>query len=467
MNDISLPADYYFVPHDYQLEGAKKLYVARKCILADEMRVRKTGQALMAWKKTNRIGPALIIAKPNAQATWVEQSPRWHCQTPYIISGTAAQRAKEWKEVDKTSLVMTTIEALRQDIFVHNTAPRKWGLVIYDEAHRATDRKRRNYKTLKELTTEYLFLLTGSPMRRGFQDLWALLNLCDHRRWSSYWRFTQTFGYMQQNEWGAWEVLGLKEERLLYQSISTNYLRRERKDVRKDMPPKQRILDHKIYMTKHQQKLYDQMRDEMIIELTNNELVVAPTVLAKITRLRQLLCCPLILDEECADWGAGLEHLGEILEETDDHHFVIFTPFTAAIPHVQRYLLYVQKEPQENIFTLQGGMKGEEVSSICKAFRDSRGIMICSVSYAESFDLFPASWAYFLGFSWSPIENLQAEDRLQSMDAKDSVAYYYPTHHGGVDTELQLEALNLKASEMLKVYRQSNLALQRILRLSQ
>lgn len=448
------------IPRDYQVEGAQFLYTAKRAILADEMRVGKTLQALMAWKMTGMAGPALIIAKPNAQSTWLTQCPMAGVQTPLIISGTQKQRAKEWKEVDHLSLVMVTIESLRNDL-KENLTPKRWKVVIFDEAHRAINRKTRNYKTLKELDTEYLFLLTGSPMRRGFQDLWALLNICNHKQFSSYWRYLSTFGYMIRNEWGAYEVLGLKERDALQKVIKPYFLRRTRNDIKPELPPKQRILDHKLQLTKHQNKLYTELCDEMVAELSDSSLLIASTVLAKITRLRQLLCTPKILDKE-SDWGAGLEHLGELLDDTEDHHFVVYTPFTAAIPHISDYL---SKHTERAIYTLQGGLRAEEVSARIQEWRGMEGVMICSLTYAEGFDLFPASWAYFLGFSWdAAVENMQAEDRLQSMQAENPVAYYYPTHTGCIDEELVLEALNLKSTEILKVYRSSPSALKRLLR---
>lgn len=447
------------IPREYQLEGARFLLNAKRAILADEMRVGKTGQALIAWKAAGMPGPALIIAKPNAQSVWVQAAPQWGVQIPYIISGTQKQRAKEWKDVDKFSLVMTTIESLRNDLKTR-AAPRKWAFVVFDEAHRAHNRKTANFKTLKELETDYLFLLTGSPMRRGFQDLWALLNLCNHKQFSSYWRYLSTFGHIMRNEYGAYELLGLKEKVALQNVIKPYFLRRTRLEINSELPPKQRILDHYLSLTRDQERLYNELADEMVAELSNATLLVAPTVLAKITRLRQILCTPKLLDEG-SDWGVALEHLGELLEDTEDHHFVIFTPFAKAIPIIKEYLA---SKALGLPYSLQGGMKPEDVTKTIDSFRESKGIMICTISYAEAFDLFPASWAYFLGFSWdAAVENMQAEDRLQSMQAKESVAYYYPTHTGCIDQELIMEALNLKSTEIMKVYKSSPQALKNLL----
>ncbi len=450
-----------FTPRRYQLEGAEFLLHAKRGILADEMGLGKTGEVALTWKATNCIGPALLLARANAQATWIMNAQNWGIQTPYIVSGTKKQRAEEWSQVDKLSFMATTIESFKLDIR-DKIAPRKWAFVIVEEAHRYTNRKTTLFKALKEIECEYIIFVTGSPLRRGFADLWALLNICNRKQFPSYWRYLSTFGYMIQNEFGAWEVLGLKEKDALQQVIAPYYIRRVKADVAPELPPKTKVFDHRLTLTKHQQKLYEELRDEMVAELSDKSLLVAPTVLAKITRLRQILCTPRLLDPE-SDWGAGLEHLGDLMDDTEDHYFVVFTPFAKAIPIIRHYLQFHKKKGND-VFHLQGGLKADEVNEKIDDFRKSKGVMICTISYAESFDLTPACWAYFLGFSWSITENVQAEDRLHRLTTTMPVTYYYPSHRGCIDEELVLEALGVKATEVLKVYNKSAEGLKRLLR---
>lgn len=444
--------DLQVIPRDYQIEGAEFLVKHKKAILADSMGVGKTGTSAIAWRKTNLRGPALLVARPNAQAVWIQQAAQWGIQTPYIVSGNPQQRKSQWADVDYTAFYCCTIETLRNDLR-SGIAPKGWGTVFLEEAHRYSNRKAYPYKTAKQLVCEYLWLITGSPARKGFQDLWSLLNLCDSKGFTSYWRFIQTFGYTQLDEMGHWEILGLRDRYALLNRIKHVFIRREKKDVLPELPPKQRILDRRIHQLQpNQQRLYDEMYSELIMNLSNEDIMVAQNELVKLMRLRQILCCPKIVDPDCSEHGANLEYLGEMLEdETDDHHFVIYTPFTDAIQHIHSFIN--ERLPGKHVERFQGGLHPLELIERTKRFRENEGVAIVSISYAESFELTPAKWGYFNGFDWSIVANTQAEDRQHRMTTTTQVDYYYPMHVGRVDLDLMAPVLDENSDRVGMIYR--------------
>jgi SNF2 family DNA or RNA helicase len=441
-------------PRDYQIEGAQKLVKNKKVILGDEMGVGKTGTAALAWREIGMKGPALLIGRPAAQAVWIQQADQWGIQPPMTITGTPKQRQAIWEDMDYTWFGSCTIQVLRNDLN-SGIAPKGLPVLIYDEVHRANNRKSENWATLKKVACEYFWGLTGSPMRKGFWDLWALLNLCDPKAFSSYWNYVQTFGLTQRDEMDHWEVLCLNPAAATAfgRKIYPHFIRREKKDVLPELPPKQRILDRRIpEMQPRQLKLYKQLESELIGELSDGEIIIAQNQLVKLLRLRQILCTPKILDPSFPEWGASLEYLGDMIEETQDHHFVVYTPFAEAIQYISAFLS--TRLPDTPVFSFRGGvMNPQQIVDHAKSFKETRGIAVCSIAFAESFELTPAEWAYFNGFSWSLIENLQAEDRQHRMTTTASISYYYPMHVGGVDLELMAPVLDEKAGHTLDVYR--------------
>jgi SNF2 family DNA or RNA helicase len=204
-------------------------------------------------------------------------------------------------------------------------------------------------------------------------------------------------------------------------------------------------------MQPKQGALYNKLVEDSLAELESGELILTQSTMVKIIRLRQILCCPRILDPSFPEYGACIEHLGEMLDDTDDHHFVVFTPFVDAIPHIKEYLTTKLSDLTIDPITLQGGLKAEEVQQRINLYRENEGIAICSIAYAESFELVHAKWAYMNGYSWDAIENIQAEDRLHRFTTKSVVNYYYPFHAGCIDEELIMPALDDKSTQISRV----------------
>src|SRR5436190_7413391 len=135
-------------PRQYQIEGAEKLVKNKKVILGDEMGIGKTGTGALAWREIGLKGPALLIGRPAAQSDWIQQADQWGIQPPLTITGTPAQRKKIWDDIDYTWFGACTIQTLRNDIS-SGIAPTGLPVLIYDEVHRANNRKTENWKTLK------------------------------------------------------------------------------------------------------------------------------------------------------------------------------------------------------------------------------------------------------------------------------------------------------------------------------
>ena len=59
----------------------------------------------------------------------------------------------------------------------------------------------------------------------------------------------------------------------------------------------------------------------------------------------------------------------------------------------------------------------KDVDLTVAAWKKTRGVMICSVKFAESFRIDTTHTAYVLSFSFDPNENVQAEGRLRAIDS--------------------------------------------------
>jgi hypothetical protein len=179
-------------------------------------------------------------------------------------------------------------------------------------------------------------------------------------------------------------------------------------------------------------RLWEAMNDDMFYISESGEVVVASTPMERDLRKRQVLVCPRILDPK-AGIGAAMEDFVEMLQEAetdDERHTVVFTPYRAAVDAFKDYL---HSAGFPNTWTLYGGIDHIELAEKTRLFRERKGIIICTTSFAQGFSLVPATHCWTIGYSADPNDSKQAEDRLVGQDGGGSILSTY--YHFGTDTD--------------------------------
>ena len=122
-------------PRPYQLAGADFLVGKRHALLADQMRVGKTPQAIMACArvKAERI---LVLCPAIATYQWAQQWADWSARAPARILDAIWAPGPDFKGVLISSYnrALMNLDALR--------ALPKWDVLVVDEAHFATPNAR-------------------------------------------------------------------------------------------------------------------------------------------------------------------------------------------------------------------------------------------------------------------------------------------------------------------------------------
>jgi SNF2 family DNA or RNA helicase len=428
----------------YQIEDAKQIVKWKgRGILGHKTGLGKTFIAYLIWEMLRQPPKVLVTGTTSAVATWLRLTPQWIGINPIQVTGHYSTRNILWNRIYEMDEAWVAInhDILRRDI--NQIARVPWHMVIVDEAHKVRNRKSVAFKALDRLrNVPYLLLASATLASRGPQDIWGPLHLVDRKSFASFWRFINTYCYVDAGPFGQ-EIIGVRNASQLRDLLRKNYyVARTYEEVLPQLPPVMREV-RPLEMTHIQEDMYRQLDEEMIAlirsaETEEQKLLIAPNVLAKSVRLRQILVCPKILG--IPDCGAGLEYLKERIE--DDPHTVIFTPFAAALPFIKQELEEVEGV---KVFILQGGLKSEEVNTRIEQFKKERGVMLCTISYAQSFALDTVHTAYFLGFSWDPTENEQAEGRLRRMDSQHTqgVRVEYLMHEDTIDGDVR-EVLNGK-----------------------
>lgn len=417
-------------------------------LLADSMGLGKTVTTLSEirdWFLQGTTAPpkVLIVCPNSVKGVWADHIEQMFPEATPLTVVRSDHRDEDIAGFDWGFLVVHW-EALRLSPRLIATS---WDWIVADEIHWAKNRQALRTKALKKLRTTYKRALSGTPMVNRPDELWSILNWLDPSNFKSYWRFYESFCSYRIAPQGYREFKGPKNIPKLRATMAPFTMRRTKEEVLPDLPEKfyQSI---RVPLHPGQRKAYDQMRERSLAWIGEHvdEPVPAPSVLAQLTRLRQFSTAYAELDDDgkvrMSEPSSKIDALMEILEESEGP-VVVFSQFRQAIDLVAERL---QRRGTE-FGMLHGGVPSEDRAKIVSDFQE--GLLPVFLSTIQTggtgITLHRASTVVFLDRSWSPADNLQAEDRLHRIGQKSAVQVIVLEAEGTVD-QVVTERLELKWS---------------------
>ncbi|MCO5576552.1 hypothetical protein L7F22_030364 [Adiantum nelumboides] len=258
------------VLHPYQLEGLNFLRFARQqgqhVILADEMGLGKTIQSIAFLASLMEEGasiPHLVVAPLSTLRNWEREFSTWvpHINVVMYVGSAQAravirdlefyfpkekvpQRKKKLKKKRKPMTVakqskqdrikfdvlLTSYEMINFDSTILKAI--KWECLIVDEGHRLKNKDSKLFQTLHQYTTRHRVLLTGTPLQNNLDELFMLMHFLDAGKFANLEDFQEEFKDLNQEE----------QVGRLHKMLAPHLLRRVKKDVMKDLPPKKELI---------------------------------------------------------------------------------------------------------------------------------------------------------------------------------------------------------------------------------
>ncbi|CAM9364785.1 unnamed protein product [Ectocarpus fasciculatus] len=282
----------------YQLEGLNWMVNLQaqgtNGILADEMGLGKTLQSIsiLAYMRDfqNVTGPHIILLPKSVLGNWQLEFKRF-CPSIRVLrlSGTKDERAatirndlKPGSPEDERDwdVLVTTYEVAN----IEKTSLNKigWRYLIIDEAHRLKNESSLFSMTVRELTTQYRLLLTGTPLQNNLHELWALLNFLLPTVFQDSEAFSKVFDLNVDDADKKQNMI-----KQLHKILRPFMLRRLKKEVEKSLPPKEETILF-TSMSEVQRKVYKGvlMRD---IDTINGTSAGRTAILNIVMQLRK--CC--------------------------------------------------------------------------------------------------------------------------------------------------------------------------------
>lgn len=330
-------------------------------------------------------------------------------------------------------IVLTTYETLRDQEF--SLARQNWSIVVCDEAQKIKNPSALVTQAAKALPARFKIACTGTPVENSLTDLWCL------------------FDFIQPGFLGALNEFGKKFQKIesesdeIYQKklddlrelIKPQLLRRMKRDIAKDLPPKHESRECKsLSMASKQEALY---LSEIAAFSNPNKMgakgqVGNTAILGLLHKMKMICAHPSSIDATMDSISASpkmlwtLDELSKI--KVKDEKVILFTE----LREIQRALqLAIFDKFGIHVTVINGDTnssseKADSRQKLIDRFQEQQGfgvIILSTTAVGFGVNVQKANHVIHFTRCWNPAKEDQATDRAYRIGQEKPVYVYYPT----------------------------------------
>jgi SWI/SNF-related matrix-associated actin-dependent regulator 1 of chromatin subfamily A len=431
-NTTEVKIDYskysHRMPLEHQKVAIEKLVGSKKFILADDMGLGKTTAAIIASLETN-IKKILIICPASLKLNWEREIRNYSDRSVYICEG------KNFSTEHDIVIINYDIVKNFYDLKDKENSPITKGnfdLIIMDEAHYVANPQSLRTKLINSFvkSSEYLWLLTGTPMTNRPINYYNLLNLIESpvaQNWMAYViRYCQGYQFKAGNR-KVWNVNGASNLEELRDRTSRQVLRRLKEDVL-DLPEK---IITPIYL-RLKSKKYEELMGEYYEWYNKNpdESKSLTVQFNKLMKVRQAIAEGKVPDT--------IEFIENVLEQ--GKKVIVFTNFTDTLQQIHTHF------GKKSVY-LDGTCSKAQRQYAVDQFQDNEKISVFVGNIQAAgvgITLTAGEAVIFNDLSFVPAHHQQAEDRAYRYGQKNCVSVYYPIFDNTIEGVIYDMLINKK-----------------------
>ncbi|XP_015272596.1 PREDICTED: DNA annealing helicase and endonuclease ZRANB3, partial [Gekko japonicus] len=415
-----------------------------RCMIADEMGLGKTIQAIAVSYHYKNEWPLLIVVPSSLRYPWAEEIEKWIPDLGPEDIVIIQNKTDTWR-ISTSKVIILGYGLLTSDaqILVDTISKQNFKVVVVDESHYMKSRNATRSKILLPLVQNAVraILLTGTPALGRPEELFMQLEALCPRKFGTWTEYAKKYCNARVRFFGRrqqWDCRGASNLDELHRLLSNIMIRRLKKEVLTQLPPKirQRIpFDLPQTAAKELNASFEEWEKLMRTadsDSTDNDFV---RVMGLITRMFK--------ETAIAKAGAVKDYI-KMLLENDKLKFLVFAHHLSMLQACTEAVI----ESKARYIRIDGSVPSAERINLVNQFQkdpDTRVAILSIQAAGQGLTFTAATHVVFAELYWDPGHIKQAEDRAHRIGQCSSVNIHYLVANGTLDP-LMWAMLNHKAA---------------------
>lgn len=362
--------------------------------------------------------PSLLVVPKSLIYNWKNEASKFTPQLK-VLEYTGFDRSQAVKSFPLYDIVITGYGTLRNDAEVLGNFV--FNYIVLDESQTVKNSQSKTYDAIMQLKGLHKLALTGTPIENSLTDLWSQMNFLNPGLLGSFALFKKK--YVNTIEKNNNEEAALK----LKNYIRPFLMRRTKQQVLEDLPE---LIEQTVFcaMSDAQKQVYESEKSRTrnsILDImdkgTFNKSAV--TVLQGLTKLRQIACNPLMIDDSYSDLSGKTDEIIRKLQSIVEqgNKVLVFSSFVKHLDIIARQLNILDID-----FALLTGSTKQREHEV-KRFTENSDVPVFLISVkagGTGLNLTSADYVFIIDPWWNPQVESQAIARAHRMGRKDNVMVY-------------------------------------------
>jgi SNF2 family DNA or RNA helicase len=413
-----------------------------KALLADEVGLGKTIEVGMILKEMHyrETDDSVLILTPAQLAKQWQGELREKFGLEFICN-----YDDEFQGFDAHDHIIASIDTAKSEQYRPVVLTREWDVLVLDEAHYVKNEDTDRYDLINDLTYDYAFFLTATPIQNDLTDLYNIVSLLRPGLFGSRDTFHHYFVETGQ------DTLVNRDE--LQQRLQQVMIRNRRAET--DIDFTNRRIDTRTFQPSDAERaLYNAVTDyvreaysedrgqKLVLMMLQKEVVSSPAALEQtirkqlnehqeLTHRSELEAIQEKIDE--IETVTKQERLFDIVDEVRQHvemgRVIVFTQFRAT----QQQVLQALEEQGYTTHAFHGGHSSQEKEEIVDQFRQEGGVLVSTDAMSEGRNLQFCNIMVNYDLPWNPMKIEQRIGRIHRIGQKREVFVFNMALEGTIE----------------------------------